>query len=239
MKIKRTPIHIYRLNNQLFLHFVLCKAIIGSKLKVVSARKFYGSYLHALVPHAGLQTRIVSGMTAFAEGEESLFQQAKSLTKRTSNNQTGNVISNILIRSQVEEELKIHLYGQHGERWVNEQNIVSNLYNEIMIVKNTFIKKEFIRKNENDWQSYLETIADFISLGEGVSWCQSENGIKFYDTNLSQAMPELHDYRSWNLHEEQEYLREKWQYCQDNPTTIPAQSIKIYDSEGNLTTKKY
>ena len=70
---KRTPIHIYRLNNQLFLHFVLCKAIIGSKLKVVSVRKFYGSYLHALVPHAGLQIRIVSAVTAFAEGEERLF----------------------------------------------------------------------------------------------------------------------------------------------------------------------
>ena len=188
---KRTPIHIYRLNNQLFLHFVLCKAIIGSKLKVVSARKLYGSHLHALAPHAGLQIRIASGMTAFAEGEERLFQQTKSLTKRTSNNQPGNVISNILIRSHVEEELKIHLYGQHGESWVNKQNIASNLYNEMMIVRNIFIKKEFIIKNENDWHSYLETIADYISLGEGIPWCQSENGIEFYDTNLSQAMPEL------------------------------------------------
>ena len=107
---------------------------------MVSARKFYGSYLHALVPHAGLQIRIVSGMTAFPEGEERLFQQAKSLAKRTSNNQPGNVISNILIRSQVEEELKIHLYGQHGESRVNEQNIASNLYSEMIIVKNTFIK---------------------------------------------------------------------------------------------------
>ena len=141
---KRTPAHIYCLNNELFLHFVLCRAIIGSKLKVVSARKFYGSYLHALVPHAGLQIRIVSEMTAFAEGEERLFQQAKSLTKHTSNNQPGNVISNILIRSQVEEELKIHLYGQHGESWVNEQNIVSNLYSEMMIVKNTHKKMQMI-----------------------------------------------------------------------------------------------
>ena len=164
-------------------------------------------------------------MTAFTEGEERLFQQAKSLTKLTSNNQPENVISNILIRSQVEEELKRHLYGQHVESWVNEQNIVSNLYNEMMIVKNTFIKKESIRKNANGWQSYLETIADFISLEEGFSWCQNENGFELYDTNFSQAMPELHHYRSWNLHEEQEYLRKKWQYCQDNPTLIPSQSI--------------
>ena len=73
-----------------------------------------------------------------------------------------------------------------------------------MIVKNTFIKKEFIRKNANGWQSYLEIIADFISLEEGFSWCQNENGFEFYDTNCSQAMPELHHYRSWSLHEEQE-----------------------------------
>ena len=138
-----------------------------------------------------------SALSPFIEGEQRLFQQAKSLTKHTSNNQPGNVISNIFLCSKVEEELKIHFYGQHGEIWVNEQNTVSNLYNEMTIVKNTFIKKEFIRKYGNDWQSYLETKANFISLGEGFSSCQNENG-----TNISQAMPELHHYRSWNLHEE-------------------------------------
>ena len=132
---------------------------------------------------------------------------SKIINQRIPNKEPGNIISNILICSQVEEELKIHLYGQHGESWVNEQNIVSSLYNEMVIVKYTFIKKEFIRKNANDWQSYLETIADFISLGEGFSWCQNQNGIEFYDANLSQAMPELHYYRSRNLLEEQEYLR--------------------------------
>ena len=44
---------------------------------MLSFRKFFGSYLHALIPHAGLQIRIVSGMTAFAESEKRLFQQAK------------------------------------------------------------------------------------------------------------------------------------------------------------------
>ena len=44
------------------------------------------------------------------------------------------------------EELKIHLYGQHGQSWVNEKNIVSNLYNEMTIVRNTFKDKDFIKK---------------------------------------------------------------------------------------------
>lgn len=76
-------------------------------------------------------------------------------------------------------------------------------------IKSTFIKKEFIRKNANDWQSYLEAIANFIRTGKGVPSCQSEAGIEFYDTDVSPAVPELHHYRFWNLYKEQEYLCKK------------------------------
>ena len=57
----------------------------------------------ALIPHDCLQIGIVSGMTAFAESEERLFQWVKSITKRTSNNQPENIISNIILKSQIEE----------------------------------------------------------------------------------------------------------------------------------------
>ena len=52
---KKNQKHIFRFNNQLFLHFLLCKIVIGNKLTVLSFRKFFGSYLQALIPHAGLQ----------------------------------------------------------------------------------------------------------------------------------------------------------------------------------------
>ena len=64
-------------------------------MKGLSFRKFFGSYLHTLIPHASLQIRIVSEMTAFAESEKRLFQQAKSISKRTATNQPGNIISNM------------------------------------------------------------------------------------------------------------------------------------------------
>lgn len=38
----------------------------------------------------------------------------------------------------------------------------------MIIVKTKFLRKEFIGKNRNNLQSSLETIADFIGLGEGV-----------------------------------------------------------------------
>ena len=90
-------------------------------------------------------------MTAFAEGEERLFQESKSITKRVSNNQPGNIISNIILRSQVEEEFKAHVYGEHGESWLKEQSVVSDMYHEMRLEKNTFIKKKFIRKYPQDW----------------------------------------------------------------------------------------
>ena len=46
---KRNPKHTFRLNNKLFLHFLLCQIVIGKILKVLSFRKFFGSYLHDLI----------------------------------------------------------------------------------------------------------------------------------------------------------------------------------------------
>lgn len=120
---KKTPIHIYRLSQQC-LHFVLCKAITEKKIEGDIRKNI--SHLHSFVPYAGLQIRVVFEVDASAEGEDEPFQQGKSLTKGTSNNQPGNVISNILICSQVDEELKIHLYGQFGESWVKKGNVLSN-----------------------------------------------------------------------------------------------------------------
>ena len=113
---------------------------------MLSFRKFFGSYLHALIPHTGLQIRIVSGMTALAESEERLFLKGKSIPKRTSNNQPGNILSNIILRSQVEEEFTVHVYGEHGESWLKEQSVVSDMYHEMCLEKNTFIKKRIYKK---------------------------------------------------------------------------------------------
>ena len=41
--------------------------------------------------------------------------------KRTSNNQPGNIISNVILRSQIEGELKAHVYGEHGKSRLKEQ----------------------------------------------------------------------------------------------------------------------
>ena len=106
--------------------------------------------------------------------------------------------------------------------------------------KNTFIKKEFIRKYPQDWQAYLETVADFIVLGEGITWQQNTEGVEFLDSEnvAPNGMPPLHHFRAWNLQQEQIYLQEQWQHCIVNPTTIPSQYINVYDKNGDAIQKK-
>ena len=103
---KRTPKSIFRFLNQSYLHFNLCRIVLGKNLKNISRRKLYGSNFHALIPHGGHQLRIISGMSAFGEAEERLFRKTKSITKTTSNNHPDYVIGNISIRSQVENDFK-------------------------------------------------------------------------------------------------------------------------------------
>ena len=110
--------HMFWLNNQLSLYALLCKIVIRKTLNVLSFRKFFGSYFRALISHTGSQVRTISGITGFSESEEVPFQQAKSITKGTSNNQPGNIMRKIILRSQLEEEFKARVYSKNEESWL-------------------------------------------------------------------------------------------------------------------------
>ena len=47
-------------------------------------------------------------------------------------------------------------------------------------------------------------MADFIVLGEGITWQQNTEGVKFLDSEnvVANAMPPLHHFRAWNLQQE-------------------------------------
>ena len=102
----------------------------------------------------------------------------------------------------------VHVYGEHGESWLKEQSVVLDMYHEMCLEKNTFIKKEYIRKYPQDWQAYLETMADFVVLSEGITWQQNTEGVKFLDSEdvVANTMLPLHHFRAWGLQQEQIYL---------------------------------
>ena len=83
-------------------------------------------------------------------------------------------------------------------------------------------------------------MAEFIVLGEGITWQQNTEGVEFLDSEnvAANAMPPLHHFRAWNLQQEQIYLQEQLQHCIVNPTTIPSQYINVYDKNGDAIQKK-
>ena len=84
---KRSVEMILRLQNQSFLHMMLLKKIVKDKplSPKLTKKKFYGKYLHALIAHAPMLLRMVSGKSINTEEEERTFNSLKTITTSTTN----------------------------------------------------------------------------------------------------------------------------------------------------------
>ena len=102
---ERSPQRLLRMTNLIFQHVLIIHIYIRDNLVSLTPRKFFGVYLHAIMKHAGLQYRIVSGRSANTEKEETMFTSIKTDTKLTSNFHSDQLVSNIIILWQVREIL--------------------------------------------------------------------------------------------------------------------------------------
>ena len=177
----QTSNEILRLHNFCFDHFVILKNImpIGIASKI-TREKLYGKYEHNLLVHAPIQYRLVSGSSINCEDEERMFNSIKDITQSTTNNKPGHVIGNLIVRQEVESACKQkYEFDISKDSTLNDiQRIGKKLYqNE----KNSNFSYNFIHENSVDWQSYLETISDFLIFGENVWWEKNEFGFEFFD----------------------------------------------------------
>lgn len=81
----RTPRAILCLYNRAFLHAYQCSVLFANP-KSTTRRRMFGRYFHSITAHAASLFRIVSLRSLNAEQHERMFQQAKGITKTTSNN---------------------------------------------------------------------------------------------------------------------------------------------------------
>ena len=118
---KRSVETILRMHNQPFLHMMLVKSVVKRKplSPKISARKFSGKYLHALIAHGPLMVRIVSGKLANTEQEERTFNTMKTTTTSTSNFHPDHVVLNAIIRLQVKEDFDA-AYTYNSESMVSK-----------------------------------------------------------------------------------------------------------------------
>lgn len=149
---KRTPQAIVRLHNITFLHWKYCCDLF-SKPQVVTRARMFGRYFHSLTYHAPLLFRIISLRSLVTEVQERMFNQCKSITKATSNQNANQVIANILIRVQEEEKAHSTPYDSFHK----QESEVHKLAQALPPKRNTVIPKALISAKSRHYQSVSVT----------------------------------------------------------------------------------
>ena len=225
---ERTNENILHLYLQVFLHMMVIKMNFEKKLKVLSRRKFFGKYYHAIIAHASDQYRIINGRSSNTENEERCFNFIKTVSKGTSNHHPDNIISNAFIRSQVRKEM------EDSNTIMVTESLISSSYNNIRLnLENSVISFDIIEKYPWEYQALLEKIADFLQY-EGLFWHEVENGVRFSDITCVNSKKQVHHFRTYDISEELKFVEDCWKNsCLKYPNVlIPAFKIKIEDDEG-------
>jgi hypothetical protein len=219
---QRTPRSVLRMHNLTWYHAMLCRTVIGFQLKKLTVRKFSGTYFHNITCHAPIQNRLISGRSASTEEQERIFNAITNITSTTSSFHADHIISNILVRLQVEKDLSTN----HVSSVEKQQAHVSKLASSLPSFPNIIIPKEMLVNHPSSWQAHLERISDFLLAGKGVWWNESDNGdINFFDAKGNVESPEagplLHHFRSSSFKSEESYLKKCWLECLEQKSDLP------------------
>ena len=85
----------------------------------------------------------------------------------------GDIVTNALTRPQEESKHQKSTPTSACDKYINKHCLISPT--------NTVIPIEMIQQHRAAWQALLETIADFLILGQGVWWRILEDGnIEFF-----------------------------------------------------------
>ena len=187
---RRTLLQLY----SMLLHHELCSDLFPTT-KHTSRDKLFGSYIHDLLAHAGLEYGIVCSRSVNAECQERLFAQAKKITLNTTNRHTDQVIPEVLFRLQMKER-----EGTLISSIAANQTKAQAAAQSLGAYEGTAIDKEFIRHHKSSWQAHLERISNYLVYGPNVWW--NDNG-NFHngdhDLDTHPLGPKLHHFRSFTI----------------------------------------
>ena len=232
----RTNQTILRLHNVTFNHAILLNDFFKDwkKQSKITQRKLFGKYYHAVIKHSSEQYRILSGRSANTEDEERTFHYLKSVSTLTSNHHPENVILNAIIRTQARE----FITGNSPNK--DYQSEVTKLYTPLKEKREeSSFKYSWIAKNKHAYQAHLERIADFL-VEKQLYWEEKSDGVTYHDLNDIASKKQKHNFRSWTMQEEADYLKSCWDtICIPKADIlIPTCSIKIEHDDESVSIKR-
>ncbi|KAL5510055.1 hypothetical protein EMCRGX_G005525 [Ephydatia muelleri] len=210
----RKPSAVLALHNTTFLHGLLCSQVFQKPVTMTTC-KMFGRFFHSLTAHSPILFRIISTRSINTENEERIFGQAKAITKATSCNRPNEVITNILLRVQMEQ-------AAHDVMDDRDESQVKKLSKAVGPRPNSVFS--------NALMVQFEQISDFLLPGEGVWWKHVAQGVEFLDGEdeemNTRIEPKLMHYRGQSLPDVELYLEQKWEECICSGITVPASSVK-------------
>ena len=168
---ERTPRTVLCLHNRTFLHATLCTTLFSNP-QAVSRRRMFGRYFHSLTCHTALMFRTVSLRSINAEQHERVFQQAKGITKATTNHNPNHVITNIIQRLHYEKDC---------DTIALQESEIKTLAKALGPMRNTVIPNYILDQMSTYYQAHLERISDYLAPGPGVWWRRTSEGVEFLD----------------------------------------------------------
>lgn len=205
---ERTPRAVLCLHNRTFLHAYQCSTLFASP-KSTTRRRMFGRFFHSITTHAASLFRIVSLRSLNTEQHERMFQQAKGITKATSNNHTEHVISNVIQRLHFEQGVENEIASQETQ--------IKSLAQALGPMENTVFPHSMLEKVSEHYQAHLERISDFLLRGPGVWWKETPRGIIFFDGSDEKEYqddgPTLQHFRSVSSADVNLHLQKKWEAC--------------------------
>jgi len=176
---KRSPRRVLRLHILTWKsHLLKRQVLLSERIHGTSKAKIpvMGKYHHNLVAHAPILYRLLPTSSLYTEQEEKSFNTIKNIAQQTSNMKTTQMLSNTLLRMEIEEE------QQYLQSSATDSEI-SLIHKSQNVSLNTIITENDILSNKREWWCLCQRIADFLVQGEGVWFNTHENGaIEFKDS---------------------------------------------------------
>jgi hypothetical protein len=198
----------------------------------MSKTKMFGHYLHAMTAHLPTQYELACLRSLNTESQERLFGQARGIAETCTNHHPDNIIPQIMLRLQAKQEQHEVLTSvRKGE------SQVSHVAKDMPQLPPTKVYLSFVMEREDSWQMHSRRISPFLMAGVDVWWSDMSDGFLFHDSEINSSNPgetfTLLHHRCHSVMDVEERRDACWKRIVDEQIVIPAQSIKLYDSEGN------
>ena len=235
LDVHRSPRQVLQMYNICWLHMELCRDLFGNPHKL-SRSKMFGIYVHALTAHSPTQYELASLRSLNTENQERLFGQSRTIAETCTNHHLENVIAQVMVRLQAKQEQ--HMAMLSVEKGDSQ---VSSVAKHLPKLPGTTVKSSFIRHREDSWQNHLQRISPFLTAGEGVWWDRTPTGFHFYDGDDDPSAQgctfTLLHFRQHSVTDVEERRKLCWDKIVSERIPIPANSIKLYDTQGMTTGK--